>query len=161
MRLGREACHVTDRADDPRRQDRTYAEDLGEGGARGFHLGLDALVQVCDLSVQRPDVAQHLRSQPPAEAPPWGRMPRKMRAARWAESFPVAPPGRRSLRSPCRRFSALVRSATRSISASRKAGAAPRMRPRHRPPPAARCAMRPRRWRGHRARRSYGRCQRS
>jgi hypothetical protein len=54
-----------------------------------------------------------------AEAP-WGRMPRRMRAARWAESVPVAPPGRRSRRSPCKRLSARVRSATRSISASRK-----------------------------------------
>jgi hypothetical protein len=41
-------------------------------------------------------------------------MPRRMRAARSAESFPAAPPGRRSLRSPWGRFSALVRSATRS-----------------------------------------------
>ena len=53
---------------DRRGQDGTYAEDLGEGGAGGFHLGFDALVEVGDLSVQRPDVAQHLRSQPPAEA---------------------------------------------------------------------------------------------
>ena len=37
-----------------------------------------------------------------------------MRAALSAESLPATPPGRRSLRSPCRRFSALVRSATRS-----------------------------------------------
>jgi hypothetical protein len=49
-----------------------------------------------------------------AEAPPLGRMPRRMRAALSAESVRVTPPGRRSRRSPCRRFSALVRSATRS-----------------------------------------------
>jgi hypothetical protein len=49
-----------------------------------------------------------------AEAPPRDRMPRRMCAARSAESFPATPPGSRSLRSPCRRFSALVRSATRS-----------------------------------------------
>ena len=56
-----------------------------------------------------------------AEAP-LGRMPRRMRAARSAESFPVTPPGRRSLRSPCRRFSARVRSATNSsrLSESRR-----------------------------------------
>jgi hypothetical protein len=36
------------------------------------------------------------------EAQPWGRMPRKMRAALWAESVPATPPGRRSRRSPCR-----------------------------------------------------------
>ena len=33
------------------------------------------------------------------------------------------------------------------------------MRPRDLPPPAARCARRPRRWPGHRARRSCGRCR--
>jgi hypothetical protein len=36
-----------------------------------------------------------------AEAP-LGRMPRRMRAARWAESVPATPPGRRSRRSSCR-----------------------------------------------------------
>jgi hypothetical protein len=43
-----------------------------------------------------------------------GRMPRRMRAARRAESVPATPPGRRSRRSPCKRLSARVRSATRS-----------------------------------------------
>jgi hypothetical protein len=38
-----------------------------------------------------------------AEAPSCGRMPRRMRAARWAASFPATPPGRRSPRSLCRR----------------------------------------------------------
>src|SRR3712207_5479150 len=38
-----------------------------------------------------------------AEAP-WGRMPRTMRAARWAENVPATPPGTRSRRSPCRRL---------------------------------------------------------
>jgi hypothetical protein len=37
-----------------------------------------------------------------AETPPRARMERRMRAARSAESFPATPPGRRSLRSPCR-----------------------------------------------------------
>src|SRR5215211_926516 len=57
-----------------------------------------------------------------AEAPPLGRMPRKMRATLSAESVPATPPGRRSRRSPCRRFSALVRSATKSsrLSESRR-----------------------------------------
>jgi hypothetical protein len=41
VRFGREASHVSDRPHDPRGQDGTYAEDLGEGGipeelARGF-----------------------------------------------------------------------------------------------------------------------------
>ena len=57
-----------------------------------------------------------------AEAPSLGRMPRRMRAARAAESFPATPPGRRSRRNACRRFSARVRSATRSsrLSESRR-----------------------------------------
>jgi len=66
--LGRETRHVADRPYDPRGQYGTHTEDLGEGGAGGFHLSFDEPVQVLDLSVQRPDVAQHLRSQPPAEA---------------------------------------------------------------------------------------------
>jgi hypothetical protein len=56
--------------------------------------------------------ANHRRRR--AEAPPRARMPRRMRAARSAESVRATPPGRRSPRSPCRRFSAGVRSATRS-----------------------------------------------
>jgi hypothetical protein len=41
---GREARHVADRPYDPRGQYGTYAEDLGEGGARRFYLGFDAPV---------------------------------------------------------------------------------------------------------------------
>ena len=47
-----------------------------------------------------------------AEAPPQGRMPRGMRAARSDESFRAVPPGTRSLRSACRRLGVRVRSAT-------------------------------------------------
>ena len=68
MRLGRETRHVADRPDDPSSQYGTYAVDLGEGGAGGFHLGFDAPVKIGDLPVERPDVAQHLRSQPSSEA---------------------------------------------------------------------------------------------
>src|SRR5829696_9125773 len=68
VRLAREARHIADGPDDPRGQDGTYAEDLGEGGAGGFYLGFDAPIQVRDLSVERPDVAQHLRGQAPSEA---------------------------------------------------------------------------------------------
>jgi hypothetical protein len=98
--LAREARHVADRPDDLRGKYGTYAEDLGEGGAGGFHLGFDAPTQVRDLSIQCPDVAQHLRSQPSAEASrgalgPYAARPR--RAARSAESFPATPPGTRSL----------------------------------------------------------------
>src|SRR5215207_3192992 len=66
--LGREPRHVADRPDDLRGQYGTYAEDLGEGGTGSFYLGFYAPVQVRDLSIQRTDVAQDLRSQPPAEA---------------------------------------------------------------------------------------------
>ena len=57
-----------------------------------------------------------------SEAPPRGRRPRRMRAAWWAESFPATPPGTRTRKSPCRRFSARVRSATKSsrLSESRR-----------------------------------------
>jgi hypothetical protein len=88
---------------------------------------------------------------------PLGRMPRRMRAARSAESVLATPPGRRSRRSPCKRLSARVRSATRSISASRRADAAPPRQLRDRPSSVARCARRPARWPEHRPRRSCGR----
>ena len=99
----REARHVTDRAYDPRGQDGTYAEDLGEGGAGSLYLGFDALVfrsaifRSSVLMSRRPSEASRRRTR---EEEPCGRMPRKMRAARWAESVPAIPPGRRSRRSP-------------------------------------------------------------
>ncbi len=165
MGLSGETCHAAYRAYDPGSQYGTYAEGLGEGGTRGFHLGFDASTQLGDLPVQRPDskrstseAKRHLRC---AEAPPWARMPRRTRAARSAESLPATPPGTRSRKRACRRFSALVRSATRSISASRKAGATPPSYPRDLPAPAFRCERRPARWRGRRVCRSCGRCQRS
>src|SRR5215204_6692381 len=68
VRLGREAPHVSDRAYDPSGQYGTYAEDLGEGGAGSFYLGFDAPVELSDLPIQRPDVVQDLRGQPPAQA---------------------------------------------------------------------------------------------
>jgi hypothetical protein len=124
--FGREARHIADRTDDPRGQDGSYAEDLGEDGARGFYLGFDAPVEVGDLPVQRPDskrsTSEANRRRRRVEAPPFGRMERRMRAALSAESFPATPPGRRSRRSACRRLSARVRSATRSsrLSESRR-----------------------------------------
>ena len=96
-----------------------------------------------------------------AEAPPRDRMPRRMRAARSAESVRATPPGTRSRRSPWRRFSARVRSATRSsrLSESRRStseaasgSTAASLSLRE----AARA-----RWPGRRGRRSCGRCQRS
>ena len=68
MGLGGEAGHIADRTDDLGGQDGIYAEDLGEGGARGLYLGLDAPTQVGDLPIERPDVAQDLRGQAPTEA---------------------------------------------------------------------------------------------
>jgi hypothetical protein len=65
--LGREAPHLADHAYDPRGQYGTYAEDPGEGGARGFYLSFDAPAQVGDLPVESADVAQHLGGQPPAQ----------------------------------------------------------------------------------------------
>ena len=108
MRLGWEACHVADRTYDPRRQDGSYAEDLGEGGAGGFYLGFNAPVQARDLPVKCADskrsTSEANRRRRRAEAPPLGRRPRKMHAARSAESGRATPPGRRSRRSPCRRL---------------------------------------------------------
>jgi hypothetical protein len=37
-------------------------------GARGLHLGIYAPVEIRDLPVERTDVAQYLRGQPPSEA---------------------------------------------------------------------------------------------
>ena len=68
MRFAREACYVAYTPQDRCGQDGTYAEDLGEGAARRFHLGFDARVQVSDLPVQRPYVAQYLGGQAPTEA---------------------------------------------------------------------------------------------
>ena len=68
MPWGRETRHVADRPDDPSSQYGTYAVDLGEGGAGGFHLGFDAPTQVRDLPIQRPDVAQYLGGQAATQA---------------------------------------------------------------------------------------------
>ena len=96
-----------------------------------------------------------------SEALPRGLMPRRMRAALSAESFPVTPPG---ILGPARARaggSAPGCALLPDLRASRKAGAAPPMRPRDLPLRAARYAKRPKRWLGHRARRCFWRCQRS
>jgi hypothetical protein len=127
---GREAPHVPDRAYDPSGQYGTYAEDLGEGGAGSFHLGLDAPVEVRYLSIQRPDVAQDLRGQPPAEAGRGALGPYASQDAR-------GPVGRKGSRHPSgdevpqkpveAALSARVRSATRSsrLSESRRSASEP------------------------------------
>ena len=136
---------------------------LGEGGAGRSYLFFYAPIQVSDLSVERSDVAQHLRKanrrRRRAEAPPWGRMPRRMRAARSLESVPATPPGTRSRRSPCKRLSARVRSATRSsrLSESRRSTSEP-ISGSTATSLALREAARAR-WRGHRAHRFCGRCR--
>jgi hypothetical protein len=86
--LGGEVRHAADRPYDLRGQNGTYADDLGKGGAGGFHLGFDAPVEVDDLSVQRPYVAQHLRGQPPAE------VGRGAALGTYAEQDTLGPPGR-------------------------------------------------------------------
>jgi hypothetical protein len=98
-----------------------------------------------------------------SEAPPLGRMPRRMREARSAESLPATPPGRRSLRSPWRRLSARVRSATRSslLSESRRStsdAASGSTAARRSLPEAASAVARASR-REHRGHRSYERCR--
>jgi hypothetical protein len=149
VRLGRKAPHVPHRTDDLRGQDGTYAEYLGEGGARGFYLGFDAPVlrsaifvsSVLTLSAALQKPASRRRRL--AEAP-LGRMPRRMRAAGSAESV-LWPPRRVGGLAEERveaALSALVRSAIRSISASRRAGASSRRRARDLPQPAFRCARR-------------------
>jgi hypothetical protein len=66
--LCREARHVAYRAYDPGGQYWTYAEDFGKGGAASLYFGFDARVEVGDLPVQRPGVAQDLRIQSAADA---------------------------------------------------------------------------------------------
>jgi hypothetical protein len=68
VRLGWEACHVADRTYDPRRQDGSYAEDLGEGGAGGFYLGFNAPVQARDLPVKCADSKRSTSEKPTAGA---------------------------------------------------------------------------------------------
>jgi hypothetical protein len=160
--LGREARRVADRPDDLRGQYGTHTEDIGEGGAGSFYLGFYApifrsAIFLSSVRMSR-STSEANRRRRRAEVP-WGRIPRRIRAARWADSVPATPPGTRSRRSPCRRLSALVRSATRSSRLSESRRRAPPRRPRDRPLPAARCARRPTRWRGHRAHRSCGRCR--
>ena len=128
MGFGREACHVPDRPYDLSGQYWTYAEDLGEGGARCSYLFFDAPTQVRDLPVERPDSKRRTSEanrRRMLDEEPCGRIPRRIRAARGAESLPATPPGRRSRRSPCRRLNARVRSATRSsrLSESRRSTA--------------------------------------
>jgi hypothetical protein len=69
-----------------------------------------------------PKISEANRRRRRPEAPPCALMPRRMRAAQWAESVPATPPGTSSRRSLCKRFSARVRSATRSsrLSESRR-----------------------------------------
>jgi hypothetical protein len=76
------------RAHDPGGQYGTYAEDLREAGAGSLYLGFDALVEVGDHSIQRPDpkrsTSEASRRRTRDEEPSCGRMPRRMRTARSA-----------------------------------------------------------------------------
>ena len=95
---------------------RVVPEASTSASMRSFRLAIFR----CSARMSR-STSEAKRRRRRAEAP-FGRMLRRMRAARWAESVPVTPPGTRSRRSPCRQFSALVRSATRSslLSESRR-----------------------------------------
>jgi hypothetical protein len=148
---------------DPGGQYGTHAEDLGEGGAGSFHLGFDAPVQVLDLSVQRPDVAQHLRSQPPAQAGRGAALEsHATQDARGSVSRerPGHPAGEEVPQEPVQAASsARVRSATRSsrLSESRRSTSEPISGSTAASRPLREAATR--RWRGHRAHRSCGRCR--
>jgi hypothetical protein len=97
------------------------AEDLGEGGVRGFHLRFDASVEVGDLPLQRPEVAQDLRGQPPAQACRGALGAYAVQDARCplGRERPSYPAGEEVPEEPVEAaLSALVRSATRSSRAS-------------------------------------------
>jgi hypothetical protein len=125
MGLGREARNVTDRpkivaarmGPTPKISVRVVPEASTSASMRTLR---SAIFRSSVLTSRKISEARRRRRR--TEALLRARMERRMRAARSAESFPATPPGTRSLRSPCRRFSALVRSATRSsrLSESRR-----------------------------------------
>ena len=63
MRLARDAGDVANDTDDLCRQNGSYPEDFGEGGARGLHLLPDALVQIGYPPVERANVTHYLGGQ--------------------------------------------------------------------------------------------------
>jgi hypothetical protein len=63
VRFARKPPHVAHDAHDLRGQDRSHAENLGEGGARGLHLLPDALVQIGDPPVEGANVTHYLGGQ--------------------------------------------------------------------------------------------------
>ncbi len=117
MSLGREARRVGDRADV------IFAASMGPMPKISVRLVPEASTSasMCSFrfAIFRSSVrmsrriSEANRRRTRAEAP-CGRMSRTMRAARWVESVPDTPPGTTSRRSPWRRLSALVRSATKS-----------------------------------------------
>ena len=116
MRLAREACDVANDADDLCRQNGSYPEDFGEGGARSLHLLPDALVQIGYAPVEGANVTHYLGGQLLSGSRwfvPWSDSPQQPEAAS-AESCFLTMSERRFRRSTCKRFRARVRSATRS-----------------------------------------------
>src|SRR5215207_5509985 len=114
--LGWETHHTADRSHDLGGQDGTYTKDLGECGARSFTSAsmpsfMFAIFRSSVRMSRRISEASRRRTR---DEEPCGRIPRRMCAARRAESVPGTPPGTRSRRSPCRRLHARVRSATKS-----------------------------------------------
>jgi hypothetical protein len=103
--LGRETFHIAYRPDDLGCHYGTYAKDLYEAGAvqASTSASMRSLRSAIFRSSARTSrkISEANSRRMRAEAP-CGRMPRRMRAARGAESVPGTPPGTRSRRSPCR-----------------------------------------------------------
>ena len=105
MGLGLETRHTVDRPDVlaasmgpmPKVSMRLVAEASTSASIRSFR----SVIFRSSVRMSRM-ISEGNRRRMRAEGP-WGRMPRKMRAARGVESVPATPPGSRSRRrSPCR-----------------------------------------------------------
>jgi hypothetical protein len=103
MRLCREACHVAypvpmilaaSMGPMPKISVRVVPEASTSASMRAFR---SAIFLSSVLTSRRTSEANRRRRR--AEAPPRGRMPRRIRAARWAESVLATPPGTRSPKS--------------------------------------------------------------
>jgi hypothetical protein len=99
--LGGEASYVAHSPDDLRCQDRPDPKQLGQARGGFFDRLPDAAFEFRELPVQAPNISERsaaslrrVRAGPTRE-----RTPRSARAARSAERFFGAPPGRRSLSS--------------------------------------------------------------
>src|SRR5215218_6060002 len=111
----REPPDVAYDPDDLRCQNRTYAEDLGEGGAGSLHLLPDALLQRGDLPIEGANIAHQLGGQPlsgPSRCVIGTSAAQKLCGSLCRETLGATPSERRSRSRTCRRLRARVRSAT-------------------------------------------------